>query len=175
MASSLTTPPGEGLRRPLTVGLPLPGRPPSAAASPELSISTSGTVSSCLPAAAGPFPSAGASPGRPNKSPQYWWLAISGGLYSFPALDAENLTSGLKSGCWQGWARRRLQGEPVSYFPGICWLVVPSRRPWDPSAPPSCGPPLRVRSDPRHRLLKRIKTAPFRAQRGWSTIRSEDA
>ena len=33
-----------------------------------------------------------------------------------------------------------------------------------------CGPPLRVRSDPRCCLLKRIKAAPFRAQRGWSTI-----
>lgn len=59
-------------------------------------------VSSCLPAAAGPFPSTGAYPGRPNKSPQYWQLAISFSLYSFPALDAESLTSGAEVGVLAG-------------------------------------------------------------------------
>lgn len=79
-----------------------PEKTPSAAASPELSISTSGTVSSCLLAAAGPFPSAGASLDRPNKSPQYRWLAISVSLYSFPALDAQNLTSRAEVGVLAG-------------------------------------------------------------------------
>lgn len=143
-----TTPPGEGLRRPCRLGHP--PKTPSAAASPGSASPPQARFPPAFAQQPAPLPSAMFCPGLLTNP------RSTGGLQSAEVFDALPQPGPLSAQNSHPGASRELQGWALArgprirfYFPqpaSACGSITAAL---GSSAPPACGPPLRVRSDPR--------------------------